>query len=918
MRAPLLLLLPLLLNLPAHVSAQGFCVCDGSIASCAACPVGSTIAFVLIPSCTASLPDALFTDPSTEPVFSQVTALFLSGGSGLTAGLPASFFSPPALPALTSLQLSGLPLPGALPPTIFGALEQPALASLSLQNSSFSSIPSLSLVPTLTSLQISDCPALQSLPAGFLAGGGAGGPTGLTSFQLINVGVTVLPVDLFVGQSAASGSLSVTLANMSLGALDPTLWGLNADVAAVTAGSLSLNGLGLSALPPGVFSTLVSLTRLDLSSNALTSIDPADLPVGAPMYSSPPSVGGLFLSNNRLTELPASLLQSIVGTSQLAVDGNALASLPLDLLSYTNALTTLALSGNPLSDLSVTTGLGAVLAASATPPSSPLSLLMNDMRALTTPFPADLFSSTALASLSLANCSLRPGDLPAALLAGQTAITSLTLSSNALATSDVAELLGGIGAPTALAQLDLSSNAITSSSQLDAPFLEFAPSLTSFAMGFNPGITTLPPSFFSTPTGLSYIDLSGCALASLPSGIFSPAAASLASLSLASNKLATLGDAVANLAALSSLDLSFNALTTAGVELGALAGLPALTSLSLAGNQLTALPADVASLSALTTLNVSANSLGSLAGSPFAALGSLETLDVSYNALSVGSLGASTFAGLGSLKYLVMLGCGLSSLPAALLAGVPALEQLNLASNPLGGGLPPCLLSGLRSLTAIGLMNATRLASLPPALCANASAPIAAAACPAGGAASAVFLTGDTALPAGCAGDFPSAAAIPASCFAGDCSGCVGYDASPAATATPTRSASPSRSPAPSSSPSASPTRGLSVTPTRSPSASRVSVSATTSPSPTRSASPASVSPSPSPSRSPASASAAATATPSPTPSASAAPAGSTVVVSSVEIFSGPPGALVAASCASSGALAATQGVIAADRKSVV
>ena len=148
--------------------------------------------------------------------------------------------------------------------------------------------------------------------------------------------------------------------------------------------------------------------------------------------------------------------------------------------------------------------------------------------------------------------------------------------------------------------------------------------------------------------------------------------------------------------------------------LSALAG---TLSLSNPSPKLTALVAsDFSGLSSLEVLDLSDNSLtaSGLPGNVFSSLGSLTELNLADNALSA-TLSANLLAGLGTLQELSLAGNSLtaSHFPGTLFDNTALLEELDLSSNSLSGGLPSSLLSALPdTLTSLALRNAS-LPGLP-------------------------------------------------------------------------------------------------------------------------------------------------------------------------------------------------------------
>ena len=303
-----------------------------------------------------------------------------------------------------------------------------------------------------------------------------------------------------------------------------------AHLAAIT-GNLFLANRSVTALAPGDFTGLTSLTELYLFGNDLTM-----LPAG--VFDGLTSLTTLHLGNNDLTTLPAGMFDGLTALTTLSLGSNALTTLPDGVFDGLTSLTLLALHRNALTTL-----------------------------------PAGVFDElTSLTSLDLSTNQLTT--LPAGVFDGLTSLTLLTLPVNQLTTLP-AGVFDGL---TSLTSLSLQMNALTT---LPAGVFDGLTSLTTLNLGES-RLTTLPAGVFDELTSLTTLHLYGNALTTLPAGVFDELT-SLTSLSLTTNQLTTLPAGVFDeLTSLTSLNLSTNQLTT--LPAGVFDELTSLTLLRLAGN----------------------------------------------------------------------------------------------------------------------------------------------------------------------------------------------------------------------------------------------------------------------------------------------------------------------------------------------
>ena len=101
---------------------------------------------------------------------------------------------------------------------------------------------------------------------------------------------------------------------------------------------------GITALKPGDFAGLTSLTLLNLSVNQLTA-----LPAG--IFSDLTAVTRIFLDANQLASLPAGVFAGLTKLTVIALTGNSLTRIPAGLFADQTGLADLTLEGNRLTGL---------------------------------------------------------------------------------------------------------------------------------------------------------------------------------------------------------------------------------------------------------------------------------------------------------------------------------------------------------------------------------------------------------------------------------------------------------------------------------------------------------------------------------------------------------------------------------------
>ena len=454
-----------------------------------------------------------------------MTQLNLSGNS--LATLPAGVFS--GLPALVSLDLGGnqftdLPndtftgLTTAL--TTLSAGNQTsanANANLSLYlsqigNTVTATLPTAAFAATTANLTVSsddtnvaDITQTISIPVGQTSGTTTLTPTSSDTLTAAFDATTPLT---FAGITPTG--LSIATPNLELVA------GFCSRTTEVQAAIITAIGGSPAETCTTVTSThLAGIATLDLSGDSITALRPGD-------FAGLTTVTEIDLSgNNSIAALPSNLFANLGTVTTLDLSGSGLAALSADTFSGLTALQTLDLSDNSITSLLEGAGAFSSLAAL-------LTLHLNDNAIQIVPTGA-FNGLAALQTLNLNDNAIT--SLDATALDPLAALTSLDLSNNKLYRPPANSFSG----PTLLETLDLSDNIIY---RLDADIFSSLAALQTLHLNDN-GIVSLFATTFSGLTALQTLDLSDNILNALPAGVFNPLVA-LSSLDLSDNNLPVL------------------------------------------------------------------------------------------------------------------------------------------------------------------------------------------------------------------------------------------------------------------------------------------------------------------------------------------------------------------------------------------
>ncbi len=263
------------------------------------------------------------------------------------------------------------------------------------------------------------------------------------------------------------------------------------DLASIT--RLDLSTESIASLQPGDFAGLTALQRLDLDNNDLEAL-PANI------FDGLPALLILGLGDNDLEALPATIFVGLTALQELDLSANSLSSLDANIFVGLTALQRLDFGDNDLEALpaNIFDGLPALLI---------LGLGDNDLEAL----PATIFVGlTALQELDLSANSL--SSLDANIFVGLTALQRLDFGDNDLEALP-ATIFAGL---SALQELDLSANSLSS---LDANIFVGLTALQRLDFGDN-DLEALPATIFAGLSALEILFLNNNDLEALPATIF--------------------------------------------------------------------------------------------------------------------------------------------------------------------------------------------------------------------------------------------------------------------------------------------------------------------------------------------------------------------------------------------------------------
>ena len=214
--------------------------------------------------------------------------------------------------------------------------------------------------------------------------------------------------------------VSLTSLNLSGNAIT-TVDGLFRDLRSLTSLQLNNTNLSSSSLSSSDFASLISLTSLEITGgNNLTTSLPANI------LASSPNLTQLILADLGLTSLEAGVFSPLSALTTLDISGNSLSSLDAGTFASLSSLTTLDISGNSLSSLPA--GIFAPLPALTT-----LDISGNTATSFAIPYQIIQTGGSGSGATQIATLEVRlPAYVPASL---QKQEASLTLTGDAMLSS---------------------------------------------------------------------------------------------------------------------------------------------------------------------------------------------------------------------------------------------------------------------------------------------------------------------------------------------------------------------------------------------------------------------------------------------------------------------------------------------------
>ncbi|XP_037079539.1 toll-like receptor Tollo, partial [Pollicipes pollicipes] len=487
--------------------------------------------------------------------------------------------------------------------------------------------------------------------------------------------------------------------------------------------SLDLSVSGLRLLQRGVFASLTTLKKLNLTGNDLQDFSEllgagisenlqildvshnriSELPVSAASFL--PSLRELYINANELSAIQDGALWGLPRLEVLDVSDNQLAALPALMLNETRRLRDLRMQNNSIRVLPP--GLLADL-----PHLLAVNISFNELSSLWVR--GDAFSGLLrlvvldlagnrletlspevfgdLSSLQVLDLSVnRLQSLPGGVFAALSNLHTLTLSDNLVSRLERRSLAG----LRVLSRLSLDRNRLA---HIDDEAFGHARGLTELQLQGN-RLRGLPPALGRLPR-LQRLDLGDNGVVSLPAGALQPLS-HLGFLRLAGNRLANVSAALlAGQRELTLLDLSRNEISS--VESGAFDGATGLQAVRLDANRLSNVNGLFAKLPALLWLNVSDNRIEffdyalipaelrwlDLRKNQLKVIGNfynieskikLETLDLSHNQIS--SINRASVPD--SIKYLILTSNQLTTVELGTFEAKSRLIRADLSSNQL-------------------------------------------------------------------------------------------------------------------------------------------------------------------------------------------------------------------------------------------
>ena len=374
-----------------------------------------TLALAAVAALLAISAFAVAEQPRVASAQAEQVAGFCSRNAVIRDGIVSAVFGKSTCQAITSSDLSGVTSLwiwfnfdgiGALQRSDFAGLT--GLTRLYLQANAISSLPA-NVFDDLAALQWLDLSTneLTSLPDGIFDE-----LTNLENLKLGGNNFRTFPADQFDGLTNLD---TLVLSQNPFTSLPSDLFDGLTNLEDLWIRGTSFTDTPLTSLPADLFDGLTSLDHLELSRNALTTVDSG-------WFSDLTALEILRLGDNAITSIPQDAFDGLTSLETLYLNGNQLSSLHEDVFDgLDGSLENLSVGGNALTSLpeDLLDGLTGL---------SYFSAADNQL----TELPANLFEDpgSALTMIYLGGNQFE--SLPASLLTGQTALARLHLQDNLL------------------------------------------------------------------------------------------------------------------------------------------------------------------------------------------------------------------------------------------------------------------------------------------------------------------------------------------------------------------------------------------------------------------------------------------------------------------------------------------------------
>ena len=599
--------------------------------------------------------------------------------SKVISSLKAGDFS--GLSGVTWLDLSGNKL-SSLPDGIFS--DMTSLGELNLEWGFWTAIPT----NAFTGL-----PSLTRLDLGYGSGPNTTIPanafSGLPSLTTLNLNshrrITTIEPNAFNG---LSNLIALNLGGSNkLEAISSQMFNGLSSLQHLTVGGSE----SISTIPWDTFSGLSELRHLSLGYNRISTLD-------ARTFNGLSNLGKLYLNNNRLTTLPDGVFTGLTKLAGLQLEGNpAVLEVRVSLVQVgDDAFKVTVHSGAPFHmNVPITVTNGSIDGGVGTVPipqgaaESEIFRVSGDAPAPPTVELGELPALPGLPTWIIPHNGyvlVKPPDPPLTVSGGICDRTPQVRDAIVAAILGVNSCLAVTGEHLAgITRLDLSVTPIhdVSKAIIGSPQAGDFAGLTSLTYLNLEGnrLSSLPNDIFSDLSSLTELNLNWGFWTAIPTNALSDLS-TLTRLDIAygSGHLITITDnAFSGLSLLETLDLRVHQKLTS-VSSGAFSGLTSLEYLGLSSAKLTAVPSEaISGLSSLQSLSLAGNQITDVPAGAFSGLSALEYLHLSHN--QIATLDSGAFSVTPELVRLELQNNRLTALPDGVFAGLSRLYFLYLNDN---------------------------------------------------------------------------------------------------------------------------------------------------------------------------------------------------------------------------------------------